>query len=138
MFEKAGDVISAARSCIGTPFRHQGRSPGVGLDCAGLGIVAAKAAGIDIKDFTGYPRTPFDGMLKKMFDEQNRLQQIDAVDAAPGDVLLMRISSAPQHVAILSYDGYMVHAYQNVGKVVEQRIDEDWRNKIIAVYRFVL
>ncbi len=138
MFEKADQVIAAARECLGTPFRHQGRLPGVGLDCAGLGIIAAKAAGIDVKDFAGYPRLPFDGMLKKMFDEQPHLTRISHSDSAPGDVLLMRISSAPQHVAILSYDGYMIHAYQNVGKVVEQRIDADWRNKIIAVYRFVL
>lgn len=138
MFEKADEVIAAARACIGTPFRHQGRLPGVGLDCAGLGIVAAKAAGIEIKDFAGYPRTPFDGMLKKMFDEQNGLQKIGINDAAPGDVLLMRISSAPQHVAILSHNGFMIHAYQGVGKAVEQRIDDVWRSRIVAVYRFML
>lgn len=138
MFEKADQIISAARACLGTPFRHQGRAPGVGLDCAGLGIAAAAGAGIEIQDFSGYPRLPFDGMLKKMFDEQRHLKRIARIDAAPGDVLLMRIATAPQHVAILSYDGYMIHAYQNVGKVVEQRIDDDWRNKIIAVYRFLL
>lgn len=138
MFEKADDVISAARVCIGTPFRHQGRLPGVGLDCAGLGIVAAKAVGIEIKDFSGYPRLPFDGMLKKMFDEQDCLRQLSINNAMPGDVLLMRISAAPQHVAILSYNGFMIHAYQGVGKVVEQRIDDFWKRKIVAAYRFVL
>lgn len=138
MFEKADEVIAAARACIGTPFRHQGRLAGVGLDCAGLGIIAAKAAGISIKDFSGYPRAPFDGMLKKMFDEQCDLQQVGIAEAAPGDVLLMRIESAPQHVAIMSYGGYMIHSYQNVGKVVEQRIDANWKNKIIAAYRFVI
>jgi cell wall-associated NlpC family hydrolase len=138
MFEKADAVIAAARACIGTPFRHQGRLPGVGLDCAGLGIVAAKSVGIDIKDFVGYPSHAFDGMLKKMFDEQKNLSIIDRKNASPGDVLLMRISKAPQHVAILSYDGYIIHAYKNVGKVVEQRIDDFWNSKIVAVYRFKL
>lgn len=138
MFEKADEIIAAARECIGTPFRHQGRVPGKGLDCAGLGIVAAKAVGIEIKDFIGYPNLPFDGMLKKMFDEQKNLVRIARLDAAPGDVLLMRISDAPQHVAILSYNGYMIHAYQSLGKVAEQRIDGVWRSKIIAAYRFVI
>lgn len=138
MFEKADQVVSAARACLGTPFRHQGRLRGVGLDCAGVGIFAASSLGIPIKDFSGYPRTPFDGMLKKMLDAQESLTQIENNSAEPGDVLLMRISTDPQHIAIKSYDGYMIHAYQNVGKVVEQRIDNDWRNKIIAVYRFVL
>lgn len=138
MFEKATDIISAARSYIGTPFQHQGRLPGIGLDCAGVGIAAAKSLGIPIKDFSGYPRTRFDGMLKKMLDEQESLQQIGINDAKPGDVLLMRISADPQHIAIMSYNGYMIHAYANVGKVVEQRIDVDWKNRIIAVYRFVI
>lgn len=138
MFAHAETIIAAARACVGTPFRHQGRLPGVGLDCAGLGIVAAKSVGIEVKDFLGYPRNPFDGMLKKMFDEQKNLQQIGVHDAMPGDVLLLRINAAPQHVAILSHNNYMIHSYQNIGRVVEQRIDELWRRKIIAVYRFVL
>jgi len=139
MFEKADDVIAAARSLIGTPFRHQGRIPGVALDCAGTGISAVYiGAGIVIEDFSGYPRTPFDGMLKKMFDQQDHLEQIPISDMAPADILLMRISKAPQHVAILSYDGYMIHAYQSVGKVVEQRIDDFWRRKIVAAYRLKL
>ena len=137
MYAKADEIIAAARACIGTPFRHQGRLPGIGLDCAGLGIVAARAVGIDITDFTGYPAHPFDGMLKKMFDQQSRLMRIATRDAAPGDVMLMRISSAPQHVAILSYDNCMIHAYQNIGKVAEHRMDEEWSNKIVAVYRFL-
>ncbi len=138
MFEKSDEVIAAARACIGTPFRHQGRLPGVGLDCAGLGIVAAKAAGIDIKDFSGYPRTPFDGMLKKMFDEQQFLRQVFINEFEPGDVLLMRISVAPQHVAIYVGNGYMIHSYSSLGKVVEQRIDDCWKKRIIAAYRFIL
>lgn len=138
MFEKSEELVAAARACIGTPFRHQGRLPGVGLDCAGLGIVVAKSVGIEIKDFKGYPRTPFDGMLKKMFDEQDSLTQIDVNDIEPGDVLLLRITAAPQHVAIYVGGGYMVHAYQTIGKVAEQRIDADWRKKIVAAYRFVL
>lgn len=138
MFEMADEVIAAARACIGTPFRHQGRLPGVGLDCAGLGIAAAKGAGIDIQDFTGYPQLPFDGMLKKMFDAQPRMREISKSEMLPGDVLLMRISSAPQHVAIVSENGYMIHAYRGAGKVVEQRIDSEWKNKIVALYRFVL
>lgn len=138
MADIATAVVSAAEQFRETPFRHQGRVPGVGLDCAGLGIVCARAAGIDIKDFTGYPRTPFDGMLKKMFDEQPHLTPVPRSQMQAGDVLLMRIKTAPQHVAIYVGDNYMVHAYQTIGRVVKQRIDDDWRNKIIAVYRFVI
>lgn len=133
----ADDVISHARSLIDTPFRHQGRMPGVALDCAGLGIVVAQKMGLLLEDFAGYPSTPFDGMLKKMLDCQPHLKPIDRHSAEPGDVLLMRIATDPQHIALMSYEGYMIHAYRQAGKVVEQRIDEMWKNKIVAAYRFV-
>ncbi len=34
--EQVDAAIAAARTCLGTPFHHQGRAPGVGLDCIGL------------------------------------------------------------------------------------------------------
>lgn len=123
---------------MGTPFRHQGRLPGKALDCAGLGIVCALAIGIEIKDFKGYPRAPFDGMLKKMFDQQPHLVEVPRTELQAGDVLLMRIATAPQHVGIYCGNDLMIHAFEQVGKVVKQRIDNVWRNKITAVYRFVV
>ena len=77
-------------------------------------------------------------MLKKMFDHQENLQQINVGDIEAGDVLLMRISKAPQHVAVYVGGGYMVHAYQESGKVAEHRIDDIWLSQIVAAYRFVL
>lgn len=129
--------ITAARACVGTPFRHQGRLPGIGLDCAGLVIHAAKAIGVTLKDYTGYPDTPFNGMLKRMCDEQIFLREIPKTDALPGDILLMRVREAPQHLAIVSYGNYIIHAFQNIGKVAEHGIDDLMRVKIVAVYRFI-
>lgn len=131
-------IVAAAEACLHTPFVHQGRVPGVGLDCAGLGIVCAKSVGLDIKDFTGYPRLPFDGMLKKMFDEQSCLLAVSRSEMAAGDVLLMRIVTEPQHVAIYCGSDIIIHAYSDVGKVVRQRLNADLRGKIVAVYRFLL
>lgn len=136
MFEKANDIITAARDCVGTPFRHQGRIPGVGLDCAGLVIHAAKYAGLTVRDYLGYPNRPFNGMLKRMLDDQICLIEIETTDVQPGDLLLMRVNAAPQHLAIVSYGNYIIHAYQNIGKVAEHGIDEMMRLKIVAAYRF--
>src|SRR3546814_6225898 len=50
-----GDKIaSAARACIGTPFRPQGRLAGVGLDCIGLAAVAVRAGGTDVEPPSDY------------------------------------------------------------------------------------
>ena len=42
------ELMIAARSMVGTPFIHQGRVPGVGLDCAGFGIEACKVIDIEL------------------------------------------------------------------------------------------
>jgi cell wall-associated NlpC family hydrolase len=137
MDEKARSIITAARDCVGTPFRHQGRLPGIGLDCAGLVIHAAKSVGLTVRDYTGYPNRPFNGMLKRMLDDQICIREIYLTDVLPGDVLLMRVNQAPQHLAIVSFGNYIIHAYQNIGKVAEHGIDEITRLKIVAAYRFI-
>ena len=38
-------IVTAARACVGTRFRAQGRSPGLALDCVGVALAAASAAG---------------------------------------------------------------------------------------------
>ena len=137
MGTKADGIIEAARACKGTPFRHQGRLPGVGLDCAGLVIHAARAMGITITDFNGYPDTPFNGMLRKMIEAQPNVREIPKTDILPGDVLLMRVKEAPQHLAIVSSGNCIIHAYQTIGRVAEHGIDELMRLKIVAAYRFI-
>ena len=94
------DIIAAASECMETPFRHQGRVPGVGLDCAGLLVHCFKRLGLPHQDERGYPRTPFDGQLERILDSQPSLQRIALADAGPGDWLIMRMSRDPQHIAL--------------------------------------
>jgi cell wall-associated NlpC family hydrolase len=66
------------------------------------------------------------------------LDPVDRADMAPGDVLLMRFNSEPQHFAIMSGDSpeMMIHAYAQARAVVENRIDDVWRKRILRVYSF--
>lgn len=131
----ASDVIDAARQMVGTPFRHQGRIPGVALDCAGLVVAVARQLGLDPQTPEDYGRTPANGLLEATLDGEPCLQRIYPVDRQPGDILLMRFSREPQHVAILASDT-IIHSYSAVGRVVEHRIDAQWESRIVRVYRF--
>jgi cell wall-associated NlpC family hydrolase len=131
-----GDIIAAARECIGTPFWHQGRTIGVGLDCAGVAIHVAQRNGIDHFDVAGYGRTPADGQLERTLDDQPGLQRIMLNNRKPGDLLLMRFASDPQHVAICAGDT-IIHAYESVGACCEHRLSSMWAARIVRVYRFV-
>lgn len=127
-------ILAAARECIGTPFRHQGRVCGVAIDCAGLVVHVATRLGLDYCDVRGYSRIPGSGALASALDAQPCL--VVARDMQAGDVLLMRFVSEPQHLAIYAGDT-IIHAYQNAGKCCEHRLDDLWRNRIVAGYRFI-
>lgn len=129
------DIHLAARSWIGVPFTHQGRSRD-GVDCVGLVICVARELGLVPMDAdaNGYRRAP-DGSM---------LEQCDVwLDRSPLDVAhvaAIRFSVAPQHLAILvphHHNGQaFVHALQRNGAVVSHRVDATWRDRIVQGYRF--
>lgn len=131
------DVVEFARECLGTPFRHQGRKCGVALDCAGVIIHCAQKLEIPHSDMQGYPRLPFKNSLSEFLDSQENLRQVPIAEMQAGDVILMRIKAAPQHLGVYAGNDYMIHAFDDIGRTVEQRIDDKWLRKITAVYRFV-
>ena len=58
MSRKRSNFVEAAKSYTGTKFIHQGRTPHVGLDCAGVVICAAQEAGYDVDAPSVYRRIP--------------------------------------------------------------------------------
>lgn len=131
------DIIAAARACLGTPFRHQGRLPGIGLDCAGVAVEVARALGCAPLDVSGYGRTPAAGQLEAALEAQPDLERIlDREARQPGDILLLRFTDEPQHLAILTDEGTMIHSFEAVGICCEHTITRGWAARIVRVYRF--
>lgn len=128
-------IIESARACLGTPFVHQGRVPGLGLDCAGLIVAVAIAHQIEHFDVPAYGMRPFNGLLEQTLDAQPSLTRISRDQIAPGDILLMRFSGEPQHLAIFAGDS-LIHSWSAPGKVCEHRLDAKWTARIVRGYRF--
>ena len=133
------DMIAAAAECLDTPFRHQGRLAGIGLDCAGVLAHCLDRLGLPYTDQNGYGRSPFDGMLEKSLDGQPSLIRVAINEAEGGDVLLMRMQKEPQHIAIHAgfIDGstYIIHGSSQHGKVAHHRLDNLWRARVVRAYR---
>ena len=133
-------VVKAARGWLGTPYLHQGRLKGIGVDCAGLIIAVARELGLLPPEFdvTGYSRQP-DGQLLSHCDRHMR--RVD--EPQPGDVLITRFDIDPCHLGFAAdyhIPGHlsMIHALcarSGRGKVIEQRIDASMRRRLVAVYR---
>ncbi len=128
-------IVATARGALGTPFRHQARVLGLGLDCAGLLVHVCQELGLPVEDVQGYGRNPWNGLLEQAIRRQPFLREVSRQALQPGDVLLMRFSQAPQHVAIAT-DAGIIHAYEHSGAVVEHRLADVWRARITHVFRF--
>lgn len=132
-------IVLAARSYLGTPFRHQGRLKRVGVDCVGLLVGVARELGIwgDSIDHTAYRRREDGTILMEMLETHLVIKSLDD-PLRPGDILAMR-HSVPQHVAIVSEafpngEFQIIHALDS--GVVEHRLSTRWRRKIVGVFEF--
>lgn len=127
-------IVAAAREWLDTPYVHQGRLLGVGVDCAGLIVGVARTCGLSDYDVSGYARIPDGSSLQAACDET----MTRADEPQLGDVLLFRFERQPQHLAFVADYAYgglsIVHAYAPAGKVVETRFDEQWQRRLVQTY----
>jgi cell wall-associated NlpC family hydrolase len=136
------DIIAAARSAVGAPFRHQGRMVSGVTDCVGLAAHVCDQLGIAYSDQSGYSRMPSNGLLEAALDGQPFLSLVNG-PLSPGDLILLRIRREPQHVAIFA--GYnplceaetIIHADASIGQVCEHLFTQKWRSRVVRSYRFV-
>jgi NlpC/P60 family putative phage cell wall peptidase len=123
--------VAEARSWIGTPYQHQGRLKGIACDCIGLVICTAQALGLTRENPTDYGKRP-DGRLR--FALEQHVEIIPTGEARAADILLFQWNAVPLHVAIMTDDEHLIHAYLPNRKVVESRIDERIRLQLEAAY----
>lgn len=129
---RAFEIISAARACVGTRFRPQGRLPGTGLDCAGLILAAAHAINFPIDAPRDYSLR-CDGLTRMAEAALARCLTLQPGEHRPGDLLLLETAPGLPHLAIASEAG-IIHAHAGLGRVVEAPLPAEW--PITRVYRF--
>lgn len=133
------DIARVAEEWIGTPFTWGQSVKGRGCDCKGLVAGVARDCGRsegnsiealaqDYGEGRFKPERLKSG-LRRLFDEVHAIE--------PGDILLLVIGGAPQHLALAVGNGRIVHCYPSVGKVVKvplgrRPVDSIWRWKNAA------
>jgi len=131
--------LATAWAALGTRYHTQGRRVGLALDCVGLLIVAAEAAGLGVQAPADYDRKT-DGVLLERYLTMHSVE-IPTKAARVGDVLVMQHGQHSHHTAIavgaapgVAAATHMVHAsgHPEVMRVVLEAIQP---RRVRAVYR---
>lgn len=126
----ADQLVEAAVSLRGVPWRHQGRTRS-GVDCIGLVDLACRTAGLNlaehlgITDVTNYGMMPTGELLARVKQYCTKIEtEVHGCllfFSFPGD-------TSPRHFAVYnkSNHGTMIHAIANHEKVVEHGYRGHW------------
>ncbi len=112
------EVVSAALSQVGTPYRYGGIRPGDGLDCSGLTQFAHRVAGVSI------PRTAA--------DQRRQAKSVKGKALRPGDMVFFQ-SASGNHVGLMVDGERFVHASTSKRKILISRLNTPyWRAHFVG------
>lgn len=126
----------AVESYEGTPWHHQGRCPGVGLDCAGLVACGLRDAGANPADKIDYPRQQDRREIQKWLETHCTL-----VEGEPeiGDICVFGVGGHALHIGVRTSKG-LTHAFlrdgYKEGAVVIVDFERYWRSHLVSVWRY--
>lgn len=142
------DLIAAARTWIGTPYRHQHRVKGHGCDCVGLiigvGLETNRLPGWTPDNWAAhnaYSRSPNPAHMVRALHQY--MVPYEAGEGLPPDGTVAWMGwrkTLPMHLAIIATapEGYrtMIHAYSGSRAVVEHRLSEDWLARVASWWEY--
>jgi hypothetical protein len=114
------EIIERARTFVGLPWRHQGRTA-AGLDCVGLVIAVGSSFGLPYEDKTGYGRHALSHEF--MHHLRRYLVPLPPSAARLATIGVFREARFPCHVGIFSErDGVetLINSRANRRRVVEE------------------
>ena len=139
---RSDEIVAAARECIGTPFRHQGRrvGPDGALDCAGvIRHAGVKAGGVAADyQYVNYSRFPDANEIAAELDRMMERVEGGLGAARDGDVALM-VDARWSHTGVLAtVNGArtVIHTTRMDRCCIEHRLTAEWARRVRAVYRF--
>lgn len=140
---RSEQVVSVARSWIGTPYLHQASLRHAGTDCLGLlRGVWREVVGAEPEQIPAYSAdwSEASGDEALLAAGLRWLVPRPVTLEAAGEVLLfrMRPGMVAKHLGIAARtgtDASFVHAYSGHG-VVETALSDPWRRKLVARFQF--
>jgi hypothetical protein len=140
-------AVAEMRTWIHTPFRHQGRMKGSGVDCIGLCLAAAHAIGAispeQEREIPNYHRLPRHEEMRAFLEKH--LRRITYAEAKPLDIVLVPLLGRSMHLGLLTDFGKhgtveppfgLLHAMAIKEAVLEQGPFDPKTFTVRGYYRF--
>lgn len=126
--------VAAVESLIGTPVKHMGRAPRIGLDCVGVPLAAVRLCGVDAPEPPPYSRRPSEDELSAGLSRYCDKIPIDEV--MRGDILQTCVGSVARHVHVVTGTNecgqiMTVHAWLR-SRIVQRSMP---LGRVVAVWR---
>ncbi len=133
-------IVAEARTWLGTPFHHQNRFKGGGVDCIGLIVCVFDALGLPYEDERHYSRVPTRNINGSTIEQRLAKYCHQVTDYQPGDIGYTEIANGIPHVYFVADKGLacrfsMIHAYSTVGCVVEHDLTDKWIGRTRSFWR---
>ena len=129
-------IVIEARTWVGTPWVHQGRSR-AGVDCAGLLVLCARVTHGNTFDLANYAAQAADETMLALCAQH--MIRLPLAQLEPGHVVVIKWGNQ-RHLAIVGDYApapgnlTLIHASSHYGSVVEHRLDSKWRRLCIAAF----
>lgn len=128
-------VVACARSYIGVPFRHMGRTRQEGLDCIGLPLAVMRDLGIPFPDYPDGNYTRRGAGFQLVQHCCQYASPVPISKCKDGDVLVFQEGQIPCHTGILTHRGESRYVVQALGKTSWMRVVEcpmagEWSGKL--------
>lgn len=131
-------VVAEALTWEGTPFHHQARLKGAGVDCVGVIIKVAHALGISSFDTIDYARQPDPEVMGNLLREHLDPVASEA-DVRLGDIIWFRVDK-PRHLGIVVSLNPItfIHAYERrkIRRVIVSRLDSINGLRPVSFWRY--
>lgn len=136
----SSDIVTLARSWIGTPYHNMAAVKGRGVDCIGLirGIWAEIYGTVpEVPHYTPRWSAHNKGEETLLNAARQYLTEVDARTRGPGIVLGFRVhpKGIAQHCGVMTTTTEMVHSHSG-REVYEVTLGERWESKVVAAFKF--
>lgn len=135
------EVAQKALEFLGTPYHHQAKVKGLGVDCGQLILAVAQELNLvsPTMRVTNYSTEwHLHNTEEKML---NMLEQFNCVEKTTleiGDIVCFKFGRVCSHLGIYLGEGQFIHARIDQGKVVINSLSGDWLKRHIKTYSFPL